>query len=331
MAKHITAIDGMGAVTEPTPGSFSTTGMKTEDHMHIAYDFIIAGGVVGAGDLAVTESSPAAQSVDVAAGVAYIPNHSYASYAIDQTRYWRAINSASETIALSPNVSANPRIDLICFKVDTTATPDDNGMNVVDFFVVEGTPAASPAIPSTPDDCLAIAYVTLPAGYSSVSDSDITDVRRTVFFSAPSPVLARIHLEGTQDNIPDAPTQVLLDTVDFDNYLGWDQGNFNYVFPFDGVYQISGSVGYDGIVSGDRVRLLFRFNGATDEINSSSYATGTDRITVSGLTRYAASAGEYVSLWTRGAAAGGNDILNDSASTFLEVQFVSPLMLIPDE
>lgn len=330
MAKHITAIDGMGAVTEPTPGSFSTTGMKTEDHMHIAYDFIIAGGVVGAGDLAVTESSPAAQSVDVAAGVAYIPNHSYASYAIDQTRYWRAINSASETIALSPNVSANPRIDLICFKVDTTATPDDNGTNVVDFFVVEGTPAASPAIPSTPDDCLAIAYVTLSAGYSSVSDSDITDVRRTIVMAPPQPLVFRAHLEGTQDNISNTPTKVLIDTVDFDPYLGWDSSNNRYIFPFDGTYQLSGAVGYDDVSDGDSFTVVLRVNNSSILVIP-AHASSTEDVGIFGSRMREVSANDYVELFTRGTIGATSDLIPDSTKTWLEVIFIGPPVLTPDE
>lgn len=78
--------------------------------------------------LKVTESTPNALSVDVAVGIAWFFGAYYE-------------NDAVETLAISTNLSGNPRIDAVCLTMDWTAQE-------IRLEVVDGTPAGSPVAPT---------------------------------------------------------------------------------------------------------------------------------------------------------------------------------------
>jgi hypothetical protein len=126
------------------------------------------------GDFAVTGT--AGLAVEVAKGEAYVFNDSYIYGTMDQ-RIFSVASSATESVNIDSNNSGNPRIDIICIKVDTAVPPGVQGVNASSVVVVTGTPASSPVPPAVPDNHLLLAEVYVANGASAISNSDITDKR----------------------------------------------------------------------------------------------------------------------------------------------------------
>lgn len=186
MAITVTAINGMGKVTE-TGTISTTTGMEDSDIMHIANDYIDNSGVHAreAGECLITQSAPADDNVNMAAGTAYVSNSTYAKNA-GIIKFWRVENDASTAVQIPANTSGNPRIDKICIKVDTVTAPNDDASNVATLVVVQGTPAGSPTPPATPPDHLALAEVNVADSFVSISNANITDTRTIVNWILPN-------------------------------------------------------------------------------------------------------------------------------------------------
>lgn len=175
MSMQLTAIDGMGKVNT----DFSTAGMKANDHMWVAEDFLSGPGVQSTTtDFVVTQNSPTAKNVLISSGVAYIPNSSWAKNNNSNTRYWRVVNDATITSpTFTDNASGNPRIDVVCIEIDTAVAPGDDGELAASIVVVAGTPAASPTAPATPANYYALANVAIANGYTAITNANITSVR----------------------------------------------------------------------------------------------------------------------------------------------------------
>jgi len=183
MAIQVRVIDGMGSVTETSPGVFATTGMMTADHMGVANDFVGRAGVLKMStDFIVAQRLAGANmSVDVSVGTAYVLNSSWSANSNTHTRYWSVINDATVNAVIGANASGNPRIDIITLKVDTAATPDGNASNVGSIYVTAGTPAASPVAPATPSNHLLLANVAVSNGAVSIVTANITDKRVSLY------------------------------------------------------------------------------------------------------------------------------------------------------
>lgn len=88
-------------------------------------------------------------------------------------------NTASKNVTIATANASNPRIDLIVWRWQD----QDNGdaTNLGDFYVVQGTPSATPAVPSTTGlTCEKLAQVYVAAGTASIASAAITDVRTLV-------------------------------------------------------------------------------------------------------------------------------------------------------
>lgn len=83
-------------------------------------------------------------------------------------------DDAQETIAIAASDPTNPRIDRLVIRADFTA-------NTVDYVILQGTPAASPAVPalttSTTRWEIPIAQVRVDAAVATIAASKITDER----------------------------------------------------------------------------------------------------------------------------------------------------------
>lgn len=148
--------------------------------MHFSEDFIQAGGVIAdsiLNGLLVQQNGTPNKSVNVLKGVCYIPNSSYAQADGLNTRFWRATNTATVNVVIADNASGNPRIDIICAKLDTGVTPDADASNVATIVVVQGTPGAVPAVPATPSNHIKLADVAVANGFSTIVTANITDKR----------------------------------------------------------------------------------------------------------------------------------------------------------
>lgn len=134
-------------------------------------------GVASSGALAVTEKSGTpTMSVDVAAGGCVIAS----SRSTAQGTY-HAYNDAVVNVPLSAADATNPRIDRVLVQVRDEEQDAGLTDNDVRIFVEQGTPAASPTVPTiSVDDYLELAQVLVPASATSITNSDITDKRRQV-------------------------------------------------------------------------------------------------------------------------------------------------------
>lgn len=186
MAIHVASVDGMGAVTEPTPGTFQTTGMGAEDHMVLESMLFEAAGVNKADDYFVEENGSPNMSVNVNPGQALAHNDSYADNSVSQTRFWAVTSDGVVNVAIDTADASLDRIDLVALK-KTANTPNDDGDNVFEIVSsaddanLKGTPAVSPVAPTPSGDYTIFAQVLVQASATTILDADITD--RRIFFN----------------------------------------------------------------------------------------------------------------------------------------------------
>ena len=120
-------------------------------------------------------------SVNIAKGEAFVQNDAYVYGTMDQ-KFFTVSSDATVAATITANASGNPRIDIICIQVDPNATPGVQGVNSASIVVTAGTPAATPAIPATPQYSLKLCEVAVANGASVISNNEITDTRPQAFF-----------------------------------------------------------------------------------------------------------------------------------------------------
>jgi hypothetical protein len=87
-------------------------------------------------------------------------------------------SDALVTLPLAAADPTNPRIDVVILRIyDDEVTPG-SGFSIA-LEVVRGTPAASPAVPALPRDCVALAQVRVNVGQTGITTAAITDMRRS--------------------------------------------------------------------------------------------------------------------------------------------------------
>lgn len=120
--------------------------------------------------LQVTQSGSPAMSVVVKSGQAWIAgteNSLQGAYGV--------LNDGDLTVSIAASDPSNPRIDIIVFKVqDTQYSGVADTSSIV---VVAGTPAGSPAVPSSPNNSITLAQVLVGAGVTTIVTANITDTR----------------------------------------------------------------------------------------------------------------------------------------------------------
>lgn len=159
-------------MAEVTPPLFQTIdSVYTAADLGLPYRDIISEGVVVSTDLAVTERGAGANmSVDVAAGICWVKGDDSALQPI-----YRCYNDATKNLTVSAADGTNPRIDLVIAEVRDAAF---SGVSTDwRLRVVTGTPAGSPSAPSTPNNAIVLARVSVPASDTTISNAQITDYR----------------------------------------------------------------------------------------------------------------------------------------------------------
>jgi hypothetical protein len=136
-------------------------------------------GIINDASLAVTANSPVGMSVRVAAGWAAIVGTTQPLMGT-----YVAYNDATVVLSITTANPSNPRIDLICITINDSYYSGTSN-NVV-FQVIAGTPASSPIAPTLPANSLALAQITVPAAATSISNSNIGDLRVLVTSNVPA-------------------------------------------------------------------------------------------------------------------------------------------------
>lgn len=171
---------------------------KTSEEGHYKFQTgVWTGNVLGAAALKVTQNSPLAMNVVVAAGQFKIDTPDDYSYT-----GW---NNSAATIAISTADPANPRITTIVAYVDksapTSASPPNNP-GIVKLKAVNGSAAASPVAPNdaaiqssvgTGNPFIKLANVTVPAAASNIVNANIADVR--VLVGIPDSIIQGSNIE----------------------------------------------------------------------------------------------------------------------------------------
>jgi hypothetical protein len=130
------------------------------------------GGVhreMGAGYVVQQAGAPN-MSVDVTGGVALVPG----TEGLTQGSYV-VVNSATENLSIAAAHATLGRIDRVGVRVRDSAYSgvNNDGANVV----ITGTPSGSPAAPAEPNNFLTLALVSVPAADTTITNSQITDMR----------------------------------------------------------------------------------------------------------------------------------------------------------
>lgn len=129
--------------------------------------------------LKVTEKSGTPNmSVDVAAGACSVKGteggNTGSGYFVEAQSTTNVVISASDP--------TNARKDLLVVRIkDQDFASGSPSTNTATIEVVTGTPAASPADPTIPDNCVVLARVTVAAASTSVTNANITDLRYAGF------------------------------------------------------------------------------------------------------------------------------------------------------
>lgn len=120
--------------------------------------------------LAVTQAGSPNMTVLVDTGVCSIPGTESST----QGNYF-AGNDASVTLSISAAHATLPRIDIVVVNIRDAAY--SGASNDSQIQVVTGTPAASPAVPTAPNNSITLAQVAVGAAVTSIVNANITDTR----------------------------------------------------------------------------------------------------------------------------------------------------------
>lgn len=155
-----------------------------------AQSLISGAGVVGSGDLAITQNGTPNMSVNVAAGVVWMPgtlgatggmpsNLNSQGYGLPSgltaQGSYAAYQDATVNLVIAAADPTNPRKDIVCASVQDAAYSGSNNQCVLQ--VVTGTPAPSPSAPNAPASSVVLAEIAVGAGVTSIVTANITDKR----------------------------------------------------------------------------------------------------------------------------------------------------------
>lgn len=243
------------------------------------------GGTVAAGDFAV--SAGTGNSVNIAAGQAWVGGTQ-----TNQSMYYCFSASAVTGLAITPNGS-NPLIAVVTASVNDQAYSGNPGVtnNEWDLLITQGTPAASPAIPSVPNNSLVLATIYVPASASSsasysivqglatgVSGTTLTGSPGTLTVGAPA---GRIYLGANQNTSTGVVTTMA-------NWVGdWFRGGVTFttsgnpglIVPVTGYYSVSVSICMAWTATANNVQLSMLLNGTELRRNLMNFSSGTQTAT----------------------------------------------------
>jgi hypothetical protein len=125
-------------------------------------------GIVNPTDLQITQNGGGNMSVNVSSGWAAIVGTTQANMGT-----YMAYNDASTNLTITTASPSNPRIDLVVITINDAYYT--GSLNNVSFQVIAGTPAASPTVPATPANSLALGQIAVGAGVTSILTANITN------------------------------------------------------------------------------------------------------------------------------------------------------------
>lgn len=137
----------------------------------------LTGGALGSVELLVTQQSSPNMSVILGPGRAKIPGTSVSPPA---TQTWTtqamydSLNDAPVTLTIAASNPTNPRIDVAYMAVNDSFY--SGALNSAVAGIVTGTPAASPVAPAVPSNAVALYYIAVGAGVTSIVNANLSRV-----------------------------------------------------------------------------------------------------------------------------------------------------------
>ena len=152
-----------------TPPSWLQNGSHPAENDRLTTQAIWkTSGLVNATDLQITQNGGGNMSVNVSSGWAAIVGTTQANMGT-----YMAYNDASTNLTISTASPSNPRIDLIVITINDAYYTGT--LNNVSFQVIAGTPAASPTVPATPANSLALGQIAVGTSVTSILTANITN------------------------------------------------------------------------------------------------------------------------------------------------------------
>ncbi len=162
-----------------TPPSWLQNALHPAENDRLTMQAIWATtGIIGTSSLAVSASSPAAMTVEVAQGWGVIVGNYQANMGV-----YNFYNDATVVLPIGIADPTNPRIDKIVVTINDSYYT--GVLDNVTFQVVAGTPSGSPVAPATPTNSISIATVTVGAAVTQINSGNITDTRVTATTQLP--------------------------------------------------------------------------------------------------------------------------------------------------
>lgn len=156
---------------QPPVALQNVSSLNADDFRGLIQALVPTEGIIASGDLAVVENGTPNMSVNVGAGAAIIAGDDTPT---TQGSYF-VKNDATKNLTVTAADPTNPRKDIVVARVrDAFYSGSDNDWLLA---VVAGTPAASPAEPSLPNDALKLAVITVAAAATTITNAAITDSR----------------------------------------------------------------------------------------------------------------------------------------------------------
>jgi hypothetical protein len=130
-------------------------------------------GVINSGDMTTAQSVTPAMTVTVSSGWAAI----IGNYQTNMGAYM-VYNDASTTLTVTTANPTLPRIDLVVVTINDAYYTGST--NSVVYQVIAGTPNASPTVPATPTNSLALSQIAVGAAVTSIVNANITNYNTIV-------------------------------------------------------------------------------------------------------------------------------------------------------
>jgi len=152
-----------------TPPSWLQNGSHPAENDRLTTKAIFTTtGLINSSDLQITQNGGGNMSVNVSSGYAAIVGTTQANMGT-----YIAYNDASTNLTISTASGSNPRIDLIVVTINDAYYTGT--LNNVSFQVIAGTPAASPTVPATPANSLALGQIAVGTSVTSILTANITN------------------------------------------------------------------------------------------------------------------------------------------------------------
>ena len=157
-----------------TPPSWLQNGSHPAENDRLTMQSIWkTSGVVNSGDMTISQNGTPNMSVNISSGWAAVVGTTQTNMGV-----YMAYNDASTNVTITAANASNPRIDLVCVTIADSYYA--GAVNNVTFNVVAGTPAASPSVPATPANSLALGQIAVGAGVTSILTANITNYNTLV-------------------------------------------------------------------------------------------------------------------------------------------------------